>query len=281
MREISYDELVETVKNLCMEANYYLPGDVLDALKRAYEKEESSIGKEILAQIIENNEIARKEKLAICQDTGFAVFFVELGEEVKIKGGNYLDAFNEGVRQGYKEGYLRKSIVNDPVFDRINTKDNTPCIVHTEIVPGDKMKITICPKGGGAENMSTVKMLTPAQGIEGVKQAVIEQVKNAGGKPCPPIIVGVGIGGTFEKCAILAKKALLRPIGSKNPDPRYAQVEEELYEEINKLGIGPMGLGGTTTCLAVHIETHPCHIASMPMAININCHAARHKSVVI
>lgn len=282
MREINYNEIVEVVKNLCMDANYNLPEDVLDTIKKARETEESPTGKAILDEIIENNRIAREEKLGICQDTGFAVFFVELGQEVHIVGGDYQEAINEGVRQGYKEGYLRKSIVDDPVLSRVNTKDNTPAIIHTDIVPGDKMKITICPKGGGAENMSEVRMLTAAHGIEGVKDFVIERVKKSGGNPCPPIIVGVGIGGTFEKCAMLAKKALLRePLGAPNPDERFAAVEKELLERINNLGIGPMGLGGRTTALAVHIETHPCHIATMPAAVNINCHAARHKSAVI
>ncbi|HID93345.1 MAG TPA: fumarate hydratase [bacterium (Candidatus Stahlbacteria)] len=282
MREINCSEIIETVKNLCMDANYNLGDDVLNAIKEAREREESPTAKAILDQIIENNRIAREEKLAICQDTGFAVFFVELGQDVKITGGDYLEAFNEGTRQGYKEGYLRKSIVDDPVLSRINTKDNTPCIVYTDIVPGDKIKITFCPKGGGAENMAEVKMLTAAHGIEGVKDFVIDRVRRSSGNPCPPIVVGVGIGGTFEKCAMLAKKALLRePLGKPNTDSRFAAVEKELLERINNLGIGPMGLGGRTTALAVHIETYPCHIATMPCAVNLNCHASRHKSAVI
>ncbi|MDI6840017.1 MAG: fumarate hydratase [bacterium] len=282
MREVNVNKIVEVVSSLCMDANYNLPDDVLNALKIAREKEESPTGKAILDEIIENNCIAREEKLPICQDTGFAVLFVELGQEVHITGGNFTDAINDGVRKGYKDGYLRKSIVDDPVLSRVNTKDNTPAIIYTDIVPGDKLKIIICPKGGGAENMSEVRMLTAADGIEGVKKFVIERVEKSGGNPCPPIVVGIGIGGTFEKCAMLAKKALLRePLGAPNPDQRFAEVEKELLEKINKLGIGPMGLGGRITALAVHIETHPCHIATMPCAVNINCHAARHKSAVI
>ena len=282
MREIKVQEIVDVVSNLCMEANYNLPDDVLEGIKKAKEKENSPTGRAILDEIIENNKIARKEQIAICQDTGFAVFFVELGQEVHIGGGNFKDAINEGVRKGYKDGYLRKSIVDDPVLSRINTKDNTPAIIYTDIVPGDKIKITFCPKGGGAENMSEVRMLTAAHGIEGVKRVVLERVEKSGGNPCPPIVVGVGIGGTFEKCAMLAKKALLRePLGASHPDARFAKCEQELLEAINKLGIGPMGLGGRTTALAVHIETYPCHIATMPVAININCHVARHKSAII
>ena len=282
MRKIHVKKIVDVVADLCMDANYNLGEDVLDAIKKAKEKEESPTAVAILEQIIENNRIAREEKLAICQDTGFAVFFVELGQTVKITGGDYLEAFNEGTRRGYKEGYLRKSIVDDPVISRINTKDNTPCIVYTDIVPGNRMTITFCPKGGGAENMAEVKMLTAAHGIEGVKDFVLDRVKRSGGNPCPPVVVGVGIGGTFEKCAMLAKKALLRePLGAPNPDPKFAEVEKELMERINNLGIGPMGLGGRTTALAVHVETFPCHIATMPAAVNLNCHVARHKRAVI
>lgn len=282
MREISVHEIIDTVSNLCMDANYNLPDDVLEAIRKAREKEESPTACAILDEIIENNRIARSERLAICQDTGFAIFFVELGQEVCITGGNFQDAINEGVRRGYERGYLRKSIVDDPVLSRINTKDNTPAIIYTNIVPGEKLKITFCPKGGGAENMSEVRMLTAAHGIEGIKKFVVERVQKSGGNPCPPVVVGVGIGGTFERCAMLAKQALLRePLGSPNPDPRFAKVEKELLQEINNLGIGPMGLGGRTTALAVHIETYPCHIATMPVAVNINCHVARHKSVEI
>jgi len=282
MREISVKEIEEVVREMCMDANYNLGEDVVKAIKKAKETEKSPTGKAILEDILKNIEVGKKEKLAICQDTGFAVYFVELGEDVKIVDGHYMDAFIEGTRRGYTDGYLRKSIVSDPVLSRVNTKNNTPPIVYTDIVPGDKIKITMCPKGGGAENMAEVRMLTAAHGIEGVKKFVIERVEKSGGNPCPPVVVGVGIGGTFEKCAMLAKKALLRyPLGSHNPDKRFAEVEEELLEKINNLGIGPMGLGGRITALAVHIETFPCHIATMPVAVNINCHAARHKTRVI
>ncbi len=282
MREISVKEIEEVVREMCMDANYNLGEDVVKAIRKAKDTEESPTGKAILEDILKNIEVGKKEKLAICQDTGFAVYFVELGEDVKIVDGHFMDAFIEGTRRGYTDGYLRKSIVSDPVLSRVNTKNNTPPIVYTDIVPGDKIKITMCPKGGGAENMAEVRMLTAAHGIEGVKKFVIERVEKSGGNPCPPVVVGVGIGGTFEKCAMLAKKALLRyPLGSHNPDKRFAEVEEELLEKINDLGIGPMGLGGRTTALAVHIETFPCHIATMPVAVNINCHAARHKMRVI
>jgi len=281
MRVIEFDELVDKVKQLVIDANCYLPDDVMNAIKTAYEKEESPIGREILAQIIENNEIARRERLPICQDTGFAVFFVELGSEIYIKGGTLEQALEEGTRRGYKEGYLRKSIVDDPVINRKNTGDNTPIATHIHIVTGDKLKITFMPKGGGAENMAEVAMLSPAEGIEGVKRFVIERVKRSGGRPCPPVIVGVGIGGTFDYVAYLAKRALLRRIGEHHPDDRFAQLERDLLDEINQLGIGPMGLGGRVTALAVHVETYPCHIATMPVAVNLNCHAARHKTIVI
>ncbi len=282
MREISAKEIEETVRDMCMDANYNLGDDVVEAIKKAKDREDSPTGKAILEDILKNIEIGKNEKLAICQDTGFAVYFVELGEDVRITDGHYMDAFTEGTRRGYQDGYLRKSIVNDPVLSRVNTKDNTPPIVYTDIVPGDKIKITMCPKGGGAENMAEIRMLTAAHGIEGVKKFVIERVEKSGGNPCPPVVVGVGIGGTFEKCAMLAKKSLLRhPLGSHNPDKRFAEVEEELLEKINNLGIGPMGLGGRTTALAVHIETFPCHIATMPAAVNLNCHASRHKTRTI
>lgn len=282
MREIKANVIEDTVREMCMDANYNLGDDVVECIRKAKDKEESNTGKAILEDILKNIEIGRKEKLAICQDTGFAVFFVELGEDVRITDGHYMDAFTNGVRRGYMDGFLRKSIVDDPVISRVNTKDNTPPIVYTDIVYGDKIKITMAPKGGGAENMSEVRMLTSAHGIEGVKKFVVERVEKSGGNPCPPVVVGVGIGGTFEKCAMLAKKALLRyPIGSHNPDKKFADVEEELLERINNLGIGPMGLGGKTTALAVHIEIYPCHIATMPAAVNLNCHASRHKTRVI
>ncbi len=277
MREINYNDIVANVAKICIDANYNLGQDVIDALQKHLAAEESPTGKAILEQIIENAAIAREGVFPLCQDTGFAVFFVNLGQDVQIKGGLLNDAIAEGVRQGYGEGYLRKSIVADPLR-RVNTKDNTPPVIWTEIVPGDKLSVTITPKGGGSENMSEVAMLTPADGAEGVKKFVVDKVSRAGGNPCPPIIVGVGIGGTFEKVAWLAKKSLLRPVGSRNPDPFYADMELELLEKINKLGIGPQGLGGRTTALDVHIEMFPCHIASLPASVNIQCHSARHKS---
>ncbi len=281
MREIEYGEIVDCVRNLCMEANYYEPEDVIKRMEEFIKKEESDVARNIMNVLIENYRIAREENLPICQDTGFAFFIVEIGNEVKIKGGTLKDAIFEGVRRGYKDGYLRKSIVSDPVFSRKNTGDNTPPVIHYEIVEGDKIKIRFAPKGGGSENMSEVRMLVPADGVEGIKKFVIERVKKSGGNPCPPIVIGIGIGGTFDYVAYLAKKALFRKIGEKNPDERYAKLEDELLEEVNKLGIGPMGLGGRTTALAVHIEHFPCHIASMPVAINIQCHAARHREVKI
>lgn len=280
MREIKSDTIVEEVKKLCIEANYQLNDEVRKAFEEAKEKEESPTGKDILNQLLENAEIAKQGEFPLCQDTGFAVIFVELGSEVIIKGDTLPEAINEGVRQGYKEGYLRKSILGDPLV-RKNTGDNTPAVIHIDIVPGDKLKITMLPKGGGSENMSMVKMLKPADGAEGVKQFVLERVKDAGPNPCPPIVVGVGIGGTFEKAALIAKKALLRPFGSHNPEPHLAEMEKELFGKINQLGIGPQGLGGRTTALAVHIEAFPCHIASLPVAINIECHSHRHKKVTI
>ena len=281
MREVKFDTLVSTVRNLCMDANYYIPDDVRQKVIEFRDKEESDVARNILDIILKNHEVSANEKMPICQDTGFAVFFIEMGEDVRITGGGFEEAIYEGVRQGYREGYLRKSIVDDPLFERKNTKDNTPPIIHLRLVPGDKIKITFAPKGGGSENMSEVKMMVPADGEEGVKRFVVDRVRRSGGNPCPPVIVGVGIGGTFEHVAYLAKKALLRPVGSHHPDPRFAKLEDEILEEVNKLGIGPMGLGGRTTALAVHIETHPCHIASMPVAVNMQCHAARHKEAII
>lgn len=280
MREISTKDIITAVKELCIDANYNLGKDVEDALRKAYEKEESPVGKATLSQILENVEISKQGEFPMCQDTGTAVVFVDMGDQVLIKDGNLFEAINEGVRQGYKEGYLRKSILADPI-ERKNTKDNTPAVIHLDIVKGNKLKIICAPKGGGSENMSEVKMMKPADGVEGVKEFVIDKVKRSGSNPCPPIIVGVGIGGSFEKCAEMAKRALLRPIGSKHPNPFYADLEAELLEKVNKLGIGPQGFGGTQTALAVHIETYPCHIASFPAAVNINCHVARHKEVVL
>ncbi len=279
MREIKYESIVNTVAKLCMDANYNLGEDVIQALKKGLAGEESQTGKDILNQLLKNAEIAHNEQIPMCQDTGFAVIFLELGSDARVKG-NIIEAINEGVKKGYTDGYLRKSILADPIRGK-NTGDNTPAIIHALIVPGDKIKITIAPKGGGSENMSEVKMLTPAAGIEGVKNFVIDRVIRSSSNPCPPIVVGVGIGGTFEYVAFLAKKALLRNIGERNPDPFYADVERELLEKINNLGIGPMGLGGRTTALDVFIEVHPRHIASFPAAVNINCHAARHKSAIL
>jgi fumarate hydratase subunit alpha len=278
MRKISFENIVSRVTEACMAANFELGDDVVAALKKAREREESPVGKEILGQLLENATIASKDKIALCQDTGFAVFFVDLGDEVTIEGGNLVDAINEGVRRGYQDGYLRKSICHP--FSRKNTGDNTPAIVHLNLVPGDQLKITIAPKGGGSENMSRVTMLKPSDGIEGIKQFVIERIKESGANPCPPLVIGVGIGGTFEKAALIAKHALLRPLGSTNPDPELASIENDLLEKINDLGVGPQGLGGRTTALAVHVEMHPCHIASLPVAVNINCHASRHKEIV-
>ncbi|MFO7889083.1 MAG: fumarate hydratase [bacterium] len=280
MRDIEVSTITQAVKKLCIDANYYLGDDVVTSLKDYEKKEESSTGKEVIGKILENIEIGKNDKVPLCQDTGYAVFFIELGQEVHITGGDFAEAVNEGVRQGYKEGYLRKSVVADPL-KRNNTGDNTPAIIHTDIVPGDKIKIAFAPKGGGSENMSEIKMMAPAAGIEGAREFVIERVRKSGANPCPPVIVGVGIGGTFDKCAEIAKRSLLRPVGSKNPDKVYADLEDELLEKINKLGIGPQGFGGRTTALAVHIEVHPCHIASFPVAVNMQCHVARHKEIIL
>jgi fumarate hydratase subunit alpha len=279
MREISTKQITEAVKKLCIDSNFYLGEDVLAAFEQGEKIEESPVGKEMFQQLKENARIAREEKIAMCQDTGLAVVFAELGQEVHITGGDFTVAINEGVRQGYQEGYLRKSSCH--CFTRANTKDNTPAIIHLEVVPGDKMKITVAPKGGGSENMSKLRMMTPSDGIEGIKNQVVEWVREAGSNPCPPIVVGVGIGGTFERTALIAKKALLRPVGQKNPDPQVAALEAEILTRVNNLGIGPQGLGGRITALAVHIEMIPCHIASFPLAMNINCHAHRHKEVII
>lgn len=278
MKAIRYEAIVEKVKEACMEANFKLADDVRAAVEKARGTEESPVGREILDQMLENAAIAEREQIAICQDTGFAVFFVELGDRVSIEGGLLVDAINEGVRQGYRDGYLRKSICHP--LTRKNTGDNTPAIVHLELVPGDALKILLAPKGAGSENMSRVAMLKPSDGLEGIKTLVIDRVREAGANPCPPVVVGVGIGGTMEKAALIAKKAMLRLIGSLNPDPELAALEAELLGKINDLGIGPQGLGGRTTALAVHIEVFPCHIASLPVAVNINCHASRHKEIL-
>ena len=281
IRKIKADTVTKTVKQLFMDCNYFIDDSITKALKDFREKEKSPVGKNVLSQLLENNEISAKEQIPICQDTGMAVLFVEYGDKVVIEDGSFKEAVEQGVREAYDEGYLRKSVVTDPVFDRINTKDNTPAVIHTEIVPGDKIKFLVGGKGFGSENMSAIKMLTPSYGAEGVKDFILETVKKAGPNPCPPIVVGVGIGGTFEKAAQLAKKATFRPIDTKNPDPRYAQMEEELLEKINRMGFGPAGLGGNTTALGVNIETYPTHIAGMPVAVNICCHAARHKEAEI
>lgn len=280
IRTIKAETITDTVERLFKDLNYNIGNDISEALCNAQKNEESPVGKAVIAQLLENNKIAAEEKIPICQDTGMAVLFVEYGERVVIDG-NFKEAVEEGVRRAYIGGYLRKSVVTDPVFDRVNTKDNTPAIIYTDIVEGDKIKILAGCKGFGSENMSKIKMLTPSAGIEGVKQFILDAVKYAGPNPCPPIVVGVGIGGTFEKAAQLAKKATLRPINTKNEDPRYAKLEDELIEEINKMGFGPAGLGGNTTAIGVNVETYPTHIAGMPVAVNICCHAARHKEAVI
>ena len=273
-------EIVEKVSHLCRDANFNLNDDVLDALRDAYEAEASPVAKEVCAELLENAKIARECQMPLCQDTGVAVVFVELGEHAQITGGRLYDAINDGVRKGYNEGYLRKSIVASPL-NRINTGDNTPAIIHTELVPGNQVKITFMAKGGGCENMSRIAMLTPADGREGVIKFVVETVSTAKANPCPPIIVGVGIGGTFDYAALLAKKALLRPLGIKHRDPDTAGLEKELLEKVNDLGIGAQGLGGWVTALAVHVECYPCHIASLPVAVNIECHSHRVKTVVL
>ncbi|MCI6007905.1 fumarate hydratase [Oscillospiraceae bacterium LCP25S3_E10] len=280
-RVIKAEKITETVKELLMDCNYNIGSDITNALEKAKETEKSEVGRQVLCQLIENNKIAHDEQVPLCQDTGMVVLFVQYGDKVVIDGGSFKNAVTEGVRQAYKEGYLRKSVVNDPVFDRINTRDNTPAIIHTEIVPGEKIVITAGGKGFGSENMSAIKMLTPSYGAEGVIDFVLDTVRKAGPNPCPPMVVGVGIGGTFEKAAQLAKKATFRSIETSNPDPRYAEMEQQLLDRINKMGFGPAGLGGTTTALGVNIETYPTHIAGMPVAVNICCHAARHKTAAI
>ena len=280
MREVSTDEITKNIKEMCIEANYILSDDVKNKIINSAAVENSEIGKKILSQLEENMEIAEREQIPICQDTGMAVVFIKVGQEVHITGGNLEDAINQGVREGYTEGYLRKSVVKDPLI-RENTKDNTPAIIHYEIVQGDKVEITVAPKGFGSENMSRVCMLKPADGIEGVKNAVIEPVKLAGPNACPPVVVGVGIGGTFEKCALLAKKALTRDINSESSIEYVAELEKELLDEINNLNIGPGGLGGKITALGVNIETYPTHIAGLPVAINMCCHVNRHKKRIL
>ena len=275
MRDVHVEKITRSIRDLCIRANTVLGDDVIQAFHLALENEPSPIGRDILKRLIENAGIAEDEQVPMCQDTGLAVVYIEAGQDVHIIGGSLEKAIHEGVRQGYRDGYLRKSLC-DPIT-RKNTDDNTPAMIHYRIVPGDGLKIIVAPKGGGGENMSQVVMLSPAEGLQGVTRFVLERVKASGGKPCPPIIVGIGLGGTFEKAALLAKQALLRPVGSKNKDPQLADLETDWLEAINKLGIGPQGLGGRTTALAVHINTMPCHIASMPVAINIQCHSSRHE----
>ncbi|MBP2033085.1 fumarate hydratase subunit alpha [Clostridium algifaecis] len=278
MREINVKCITQAVKKLCIESNYYLSQDVKDRIKTSEEQEKWPIAKDILNKILQNIDISKNGEMPMCQDTGMACVFVEIGQEVHITGGSIEDAINEGVREGYTEGYLRKSIVKDPIR-RINTEDNTPAIINYDIVMGDKLKITVSPKGFGSENMSQIKMLKPADGIEGVKKFILKAVKDAGPNPCPPIVVGVGIGGNFDKVANLAKRALIRPLNKRNDDKFYADLEKELLQKINLTGIGPQGFGGMTTALAVNIETYPTHIAGLPVAVNINCHVTRHKEI--
>jgi len=279
MREINSQKITEVVKRLSIKANIHLTDDLKKCINKAYKDEDGETAKDILGQIIENYQIAEKKDMPICQDTGMACVFLKIGQDVHIKG-NIEDAVNEGVRQGYEAGYLRKSVVKDPI-DRVNTGDNTPAIIYYELVSGDKIEITVAPKGFGSENMSKIAMLRPSDGIDGVKDFIIKTVEDAGPNPCPPIVVGVGIGGTFDKAALLAKKALIRPLDVPNSNPFYAQLEKELLEKINNLGIGPQGFGGRTTALALNIETFPTHIAGLPVAVNINCHVTRHQTEVI
>ena len=279
-RTIDAAEVTSTVARLCRQANFHLPQDVCRSFESAAAGESSPAGRDVLAQLRENARIAAAEEVPLCQDTGFAVVFLELGQDAHVTGGDLYGAVDEGVRQGYREGYLRKSIVGHPL-ERVNTGDNTPAVIHTTVVPGDGLKITVAPKGGGSENMSAIRMLKPAEGVAGVRKFVVETVASAGPNPCPPIVVGVGIGGTFEKAAWLAKKALLRDLGEASGDAAAAALEKELLQEINCLGIGPAGLGGRTTALAVHVELYAAHIASLPVAVNINCHAARHVCAVL
>ena len=280
MKTINVNEIIKTVKELSIEANYYLPNDVKEAIEKAEKNEKWPIANNILNKILENSQIASAEKMPICQDTGMACVFIDIGQDVYITGGSLEEAINEGVRQGYAEGFLRKSVVKDPIH-RVNTNDNTPALIYYNMVPGDKVKITVAPKGFGSENMSRIAMLKPSDGLEGVKNFVLETVRMAGPNPCPPIVIGIGIGGSFDKAAYLAKKALIRPVNENNTDEFYSNLEKELLEEVNKIGIGPQGFGGKTTALALNIETYPTHIAGLPVAVNINCHATRHKERVL
>jgi len=281
VRNVDAQEVTKAVTRLCQEANFFLPEDVLNALKQGRQTEESPLAQQTLDQILDNAKLAQEEEMAICQDCGVAVVYLEIGQDIHITGGDLYEAVNEGVRQGYDKGYLRKSMVEHPFSSRVNTKDNTPAVIHTDIVPGDKVKIIVMPKGGGSENMTRLFMLTPARGRQGIIDCVVQAVDEASSNPCPPVIVGVGIGGTAEKAMALAKKSLLRRVGETNPDTEVAELEKELLQRINSLGIGPQGFGGRTTALAVHVETFPAHIASLPMAVNLQCHAARHKQTIL
>jgi fumarate hydratase subunit alpha len=278
VREIHVSQITQTVARLCEDATHNLPEDVVAALRRAESTEESPLAKQVLVEILDNADLARKEMLPLCQDTGTAVIFAEVGQDVHIVGGALVDAINAGVAKGYTEGYLRKSMVDKPYSARTNTKDNTPAVTHTEVVPGDKLKLTVMPKGGGCENMSRLAVLLPGEGEEGITNFVLRTVEEAGGNPCPPVIVGVGVGGTAEYCMTLAKKAITRKVGERNPDPETARFEEELLEKVNALGLGPQAVGGRNTALAVHIETYPAHITALPVAVNLQCHSARLKS---
>lgn len=280
MREVNVGLITDCIRNLSIEANYFLGSDIKEALKKSRKEETWHLAGDVLDKIIVNSEIASSEKIPMCQDTGMACVFLEIGQDVHFVGGNLEEAINEGIRRGYEEGFLRKSVVQDPIH-RVNTKDNTPAIIYYDIVDGDKVKITLAPKGFGSENMSKIGMLKPSDGLEGVKKFILDTVKAAGPNPCPPMVIGVGIGGTFDKAAYLAKKALIRPINIRNKDEFYRKLEEEMLEEVNKLGIGPQGFGGKTTALGLNIETYPTHIAGLPVAVNINCHATRHKEIVI
>jgi len=280
MKEIHVDKIRDSVKKLCIDANYFLPADVKGAIVNAQTKETWPVAKDILEKILENVDVSKVENAPMCQDTGMACVFIEIGQDVHVAGGSIEDAVNEGVRLGYAEGYLRKSVVGDPL-NRVNTGDNTPAVIYYDIVPGDRLNIMVAPKGFGSENMSQIKMLKPADGIEGVKEFILKTVKEAGPNPCPPMVVGVGIGGTFDRAAVLAKKALIRSLSERNEDPFYRDLEEELLQKINDLGIGPQGFGGKTTALAVNIETFPTHIAGLPVAVNINCHVTRHKEITL
>lgn len=280
MREVNVSIITDNIKEMCIEANHFLTDDMKNVFEKAVKNEESALGKQVLGQLEENLKVAGEDMIPICQDTGMAVVFINVGQDVHLIGGDITDAINEGVRRGYVDGYLRKSVVKDPIY-RENTKDNTPAVIHFNIVPGDKVDITVAPKGFGSENMSRVFMLKPADGIEGVKEAILTAVKDAGPNACPPMVVGVGIGGTFEKCAYLAKKALTRDLNEESPFEYVRDLEKEMFEKINKLGIGPGGLGGTQTALAINIETYPTHIAGLPVAVNICCHVNRHSHRVI